>query len=92
MKISKVDLINQVAKEHNLSKAESKRIVDSIVNSIMTSVAKGNSVTIVGFGKFEAVKRNKRLGHNPRTGEEITIPAKVVPVFKAGKNFKESVK
>jgi nucleoid DNA-binding protein len=65
--------------------------VDSVFASIMEIVSEGNSVTILGFGKFDAVSRSERVGRNPQTGESVIIPAKLVPAFQPGKDFKRFV-
>ena len=64
---------------------------NAIGNSVEEALEKGEKVQLVGFGTFETRERAARTGRNPRTKEEIEIPASVVPVFKAGKEFKEKV-
>ncbi len=87
--MNKNDLINEVAKKTNLSKKDSKSAVDVILSSIQKNVNKG--VQLVGFGTFKIVKRKGRKGRNPRTGEPITIKAKNVVKFVAGKELKSAV-
>jgi len=87
--MNKNDLINEVAKKTKLSKKDSKNVVDAILGSIRKNVNKG--VQLVGFGTFKIVKRKGRKGRNPRTGEPITIKAKNVVKFVAGKELKSAV-
>ncbi len=61
------------------------------MSTVQTTVSKGKKVTLVGFGTFESRKRAARTGRNPQTGKAIKIAAKTVPVFSAGKKFKETV-
>ena len=66
-------------------------IVDATIKTIVDSVVDGKKVSILGFGSFEPRDRSARQGLNPKTGEKIAIPAKTVPTFSAGKQFKDSV-
>lgn len=74
------------------SKKEAAAAVDAVLDAITGSLKKGQAVTLVGFGTFKVAKRKARTGRNPRTGKEIKIPAKKVPVFKAGSELKKAVK
>lgn len=89
--MNKPELVAQLAQNHNLSKAEANRILNEVLNTIQNTVAKGETLTFVGFGTFAARKRAARTGRNPQTGDELQIPAHVVPAFKPGKKFKEAV-
>ena len=89
--MNKAELINEVAKV-TCSKKEADEAVSATIAAIQKALKKGDSVTLVGFGTFSVSKRKARKGRNPQTGEAIKIAAKKVPVFKAGKNFKEAVK
>ncbi len=89
--MTKADLIELVAKEGNLTKAQASKVVDALFGGIMDALAKGDKVTVVGFGTFSVSKREARKGRNPQTNKEITIPACKVPKFKAGKKLKEAV-
>lgn len=91
MTLRKVDLVNAVAKEANLSKKNANAAVDAVVASIKTSLENGEEVTLTGFGKFEVRDRAARKGRNPQTGEELEIPATKVPAFKAGKLLRVAV-
>lgn len=90
--ITKTDLVKNVAQKTEMSKKDVAIVLDGLTEEIMNEVAKRNKVQLIGFGTFEAHHRNARRGRNPQNGEEIEIPATEVPVFKAGKAFKESVK
>jgi len=90
--ITKTDLVKNVAQKTEMSKKDVAIVLDGLTEEIMNEVAKKNKVQLIGFGTFEAHHRNARKGRNPQNGEEIEIPATEVPVFKAGKEFKESVK
>jgi len=89
--MNKADLIGEVAKV-TCSKKEADEALSAIIAAIKKALKKGDSVTLVGFGTFSVSKRKARKGRNPQTGEAIKIPAKKVPVFKAGKNFKDAIK
>ena len=89
--MNKAELIDAVAGEANLSKADAGRAVDAVVDSISKALSKGQQVSIVGFGTFSVKHRSARSGRNPRTGESISIAASNVPGFKAGKALKDAV-
>ena len=89
--MNKAQLINEVAKV-TCSKKEADLAIAATLAAIQKALKKGDTVTLVGFGTFRVSKRKARKGRNPQTGEAIKIPAKKVPVFKAGKNFKDAVK
>ncbi len=90
--MNKSDLIQTVAEKSGLTKKESTSAVDAILNGISDSLAKGESVQLVGFGTFEVRSRKAREGRNPATGEAIKIEASKFPAFKAGKALKDKVK
>lgn len=90
--MNKTDLVNAVAEQSELSKKDAAKAVDSVFETIMDSLGKGEKVQLIGFGNFEVRDRAARKGRNPQTGEEIQIPASKVPAFKAGKALKDSVK
>ena len=90
--MKKQDLINKVAEEVGVSKKEAATVVNCALESIVAAVAAGEKVQFVGFGTFESKTRAARAGLNPQTGEAIQIAATTVPVFKAGKEFKDAVK
>jgi DNA-binding protein HU-beta len=89
--MNKAELIDLVASKAELSKAEVGRVLDTIIDVIGGSLAKKDPVVLVGFGTFDVTKTKQRTGRNPRTGEAITIAAKVAPKFRAGKALKDRV-
>jgi DNA-binding protein HU-beta len=89
--MNKSELIDVAATEADISKAAAGRALDAILAAVVKSVAKGDSVTLVGFGTFKSSKRAARTGRNPQTGKEIKIAATTVPRFTAGAGFKAAV-
>ncbi len=89
--MNKGELTEAVAARAGLSRAEATKAVDAVLDSITRTLAKGGSVSLVGFGTFSVNARAARAGRNPRTGETIHIPASNVPRFKAGKGLKDAV-
>ena len=89
--MNKGDLIDAVADEAGLSKADATRAVESVINAITKALQGGTQVSLVGFGTFTVKKRAARTGRNPRTGETIEIRASKVPGFRAGKALKDAV-
>ena len=89
--MNKNDLITSVAESSGLSKADAGRAVDGVFNSIASAMASGDDVRIVGFGSFVVANRAASTGRNPRTGEEIKIPASKQPKFRAGAPLKSAV-
>jgi len=89
--MNKSELINAVAEESGLSKADAGRALDAVVSSVTTALQGGDSVALIGFGTFSVKDRAARTGRNPQTGEAIQIKASKVPSFKAGKALKDSV-
>ncbi len=88
--MNKTDLIDHVAKQADISKAAAGRALDALVGAIKTTLRKGGSVTLVGFGTFVVGKRAARTGRNPRTGAAIKIKAAKVPKFRPGKGLKDA--
>ncbi len=86
----KADLVAKVA-ETGLTKKQAAEVVDCVLDSIKGALAKGDKVSLIGFGTFGVKKRAAREGRNPRTGATIKIKAKNVPSFKAGKALKDAV-
>lgn len=89
--MNKSELIDAVAAKTESSKVAAGNAVDAVLDAIKEAVAKGESVSVIGFGSFEARKRAARNGKNPRTGAAIKIAATTVPAFKPGKAFKDAV-
>lgn len=90
--MNKADLINKIAADAKINKAQATKALDSFINGTIASVKKGQKVTLVGFGTFASAKRKARTGRNPQTGAALKIPAKTVVKFKVGKEFAKKVK
>ena len=89
--MNKNDLVASVASDAGLSKADSTKAVDAILDAITSSLKGGTEVRLVGFGTFSVSRRQATTGRNPRTGETIQIAASNQPKFKAGKGLKDAV-
>ncbi len=89
--MNKSELIDAMAAASEMTKADSARALDALIEVVKKTLKKGGSITVVGFGTFEVRKRGARTGRNPRTGETIKIKASKVPAFKAGKALKDAV-
>ena len=89
--MSKTELVEFVAADAKMSKAEAGRAVDAVLKGIQTGLKKEGKVALVGFGTFSAKKRAAREGINPLTKEAIKIPAKTVASFKAGSKLKDAL-
>ena len=89
--MNKSELIEQVAKSADISKAAAQRALDAMVTAVRVSLKRGQMVTLVGFGTFFVGKRKARPGRNPRTGAAIKIAAAKVPKFRAGKALKDAL-
>ena len=89
--MNKAELINAVAEKAGLSKKDTETVVNATIDVIAGALADGDTVQLVGFGAFEVKSRAERTGRNPKTKEEIKIPASKVPVFKPGKALKDTV-
>jgi len=89
--MNKTELIDAVAKDANITKADAAKAVAAITDSITKALKKGDSVTLIGFGTFKVSKRAARTGRNPQTGKEIKIAARKSPGFTAGKALKDAL-
>ena len=89
--MNKAELINEIAEQADLSKADAKRALDAFVGATTGALKKGNRVALVGFGSFSVSRRNERTGRNPQTGAPIKIKAKNVVKFKAGSELSDTV-
>ena len=89
--VTKSDLVEVAAKASNVSKAAAGEAVNAVFEAIVSNVAKGKRVTVVGFGTFLPRKRKARAGRSPVNGKEIRIDAKTIPAFAAGQGFREAV-
>lgn len=89
--MNKQDLVDYVANEAGLSKADSQKAIEAVLQGVTTTLKSGEDVRLVGFGTFSVSERAATTGRNPRTGEEIKIPASKNAKFKAGKELKDAV-
>ena len=89
--MNKADLVAAVAEKAGISKKDSEKAVNAAFDAITEALVAGDKVQLVGFGAFETKERGARIGRNPKTKEEIQIPASRVPGFKAGKALKDAV-
>ncbi|MBD3167674.1 hypothetical protein GF324_13825 [bacterium] len=89
--MNKAELVDAIAKKTGETKRKTEGFVDAFVETVMDTVAKGEKVSVVGFGNFERKHREARKGRNPRTGDVIQIDAKNYPAFTPGKGFKDKV-
>ena len=89
--MNKAELIDAMASESGLTKADAKRALDGFVNATSSALKKGDRISLIGFGSFSISKRNARTGRNPQTGKEIQIAAKNVVKFKAGADLSGKV-
>jgi DNA-binding protein HU-beta len=90
--MNKQELVDAMAADAKLTKADAKKALDAFVTATSKSLKKGDRVALVGFGSFSIAKRAARKGRNPQTGKEIKIPAKKVVKFKAGADLANKVK
>ncbi|HIT58600.1 MAG TPA: HU family DNA-binding protein [Candidatus Faeciplasma pullistercoris] len=89
--MTKVELVSKVAEKCDCTKKDAEKYVNAVIDSITETLAAGEKVSIIGFGVFEVKARAAKEGINPRTGDKISIDARKVPVFKAGKGLKDAV-
>ncbi len=89
--MNKIDLIAAVSDATDLTRADAGKAVDATLAAIEGALKAGDDVRLIGFGTFATAKREASIGRNPRTGEEIKIPASNSVKFKSGKGLKEAV-
>ncbi len=89
--LTKADLIEEVLRITELPRKESETIVETIFDSIIESLQKGQKIEIRGFGSFRTRERRGRVGRNPKTGAKVEVPAKKIPFFKPSKELKDFV-
>ena len=90
--MNKTELVAAIGEKAGTSKKDAEKVVNATFDVISEAMAKGDKISLVGFGTFEVRERAAREGKNPQTGEKIKIAACKVPAFKAGKALKDSVK
>ena len=89
--VNKTELIEHIAKHADISKAAATRALEATIGAVKSTLKKGGSVSLVGFGTFAVGKRAARTGRNPRTGDAIKIKAAKVPKFRPGKALKDAL-
>lgn len=89
--MKKIELVEAVATNAGLTKADATRAIDATFEAITESLKKGDKITLLGFGTFAVARRDARMGRNPQTGEMVNIPARNAVTFKAGTQLKNSV-
>ncbi|MGN1393083.1 MAG: HU family DNA-binding protein [Succinivibrionaceae bacterium] len=89
--MTKIQLIENIAEKSKLSKKDSELALNAFIETVKETLAKGDEITLVGFGTFKTTARNARAGRNPKTGAAVEIPACKVPKFTPGKLLKEAV-
>jgi len=89
--VNKTELIEQIATDADLSKAAAGRALDAMVKAVKTTLKKGGTVSVIGFGTFSVSKRAARTGRNPRTGAPLKIKAAKVAKFRPGKALKDAL-
>lgn len=89
--LTKADLIEEVLRITELPRKESESIVETIFDSIIESLQKGDKIEIRGFGSFRTRQRRGRVGRNPKTGAKVEVPPKKIPFFKPSKELKDFV-
>jgi integration host factor subunit beta len=89
--MTKAELIEEIASQAALTKAETELIVNTVFDNITAALTQGDKVELRGFGSFRIRQRHSRRGRNPKTGGAVSVPEKRVPYFKVGKRLRELV-
>ncbi len=89
--MTKTDLVNYIAEETGLTKADSTRALDAMMNGVIKGLKDENKVALTGFLTFTSKKKEAKMGRNPRTGEAVKIPARVAVTVKAGSKLKDAL-
>lgn len=90
--MNKTEIVATLAEKANVTKKDAEKVLNAFIDTVKEAVKADDKIQLIGFGTFEARKREARTGTNPQTKEKVQIPACKVPVFKAGKAFKDLVK
>ena len=90
--MNKADLVRAIAADAGVTNRSAEAMLDAFAKNIMKAVGKGEKVSLVGFGSFSTITRKARPGRNPATGQKIRIPAKKVPKFAPGKEFRDKLR
>lgn len=89
--MNKSELVSTIANKANITQVEAAKVLNALLETVQETLAKGEAITLVGFGSFDVKQRAERQARNLQTGKPMIIPAKKAPVFKAGKGLKEAV-
>lgn len=89
--MTKSELVAEISRISGLTKVDSEKALDAFMQSVETALKNGDEIKLVGFGTFLTTKKEATVGRNPKTGETMNIPARIVPKFRAGKQLKDSV-
>jgi integration host factor subunit beta len=89
--MTKADLVEEIARNTGLSKKDTSIVVNMIIENVCKALAEGDKVELRGFGSFKVKSRKPRKARNPRTGDAVDVPAKLVPYFKASNELKSKV-
>ena len=89
--MTKAELVEEVANQSELTKKDAEVIVQTVLDSITSSLQRGEKIELRGFGSFRLRERGARMGRNPKTGVKVSVPAKKIPYFKPGKELKELI-
>ncbi len=90
--MNKSDLINSIARSANISKVSAERGLEGMLHNMFAAMEGGERINLAGFGSFSTIERASRLGRNPRTGEEVTIPSRRGVKFRPGKALTEIIR
>ena len=89
--MTKAELVDEVAKETDLTKKDAEVVVQTVLDSITDALQRGEGIELRGFGSFRIRSRSSRQGRNPKTGSSVSVPAKNIPHFKPGKELKDLI-
>ncbi len=89
--VTKADIVDEIAKRTGLTKIETKAVVEGVFTTIMDAISSGKRIELRGFGVFKSKERKPRIARNPKTGEEVPLEKRVVPVFKPSPEFLKKV-
>jgi len=90
--MNKTELVARISEVSGLTKKDAEAALNATLSTVQEALVSGDKVVLTGFGTFEVRERKARVGHNPRTGESISIPEQKSPAFKAGKVLKDAVR
>ncbi len=89
--MTKTELVERLAEQAGVTKTSATRLLDAFVVAVTDALKQGDKITLTGLGSFKTSQRKERTARNPHTGEEITVPARTAPVFRASRAMKESI-